>query len=793
MNEKTLRMLEFDKVLERLAEYAAFPISAELARRLRPTTSLEKARHRQTLTREARLLLSIQSDVSIGGARDVRAPVDLAARGGVLDPADLLAIKNTLIAARTLGRTLEHHADLTPNLGEIGARLTPPAGMVDAISRVLSENGEVLDSASTRLSAIRNELKTAHQRLLAKLEHMINDPQIAPMLQEAIITQRSGRYVIPLRAEFKGRIRSLIHDQSSSGATLFIEPLAVVDLNNRYHELQLEERDEVRRILTALSAQVGECAVQIQDILAALGELDLALMCARYADDLRAAEPELVEVHPTAQHPGTTLHLFQARHPLLPPENVVPVDVVLDQHTFGLVITGPNTGGKTVTLKTVGLMVLMAQCGLHLPVQSGSALSVFRNVFADIGDEQSIEQSLSTFSGHIHNIVRILRFADRTSLILLDELGAGTDPQEGSALARALLAYLVQRRVTCLVATHYPELKAFAHATPGITNASMEFDLQTLRPTYRLLMGLPGRSNALLIAERLGMPKEVLETARAALNPQDLRAEDLLDEIHRQRNLAEQARRAAEQDRREAERLRAELEQRLEKIENERQAILEETHRKSKEELAALRNELEELRRELRRAHQPLQMLKPLQEQMEALEVVVEQASQRHRSEKAKVRPLQIGDRVRLRALDKVGQITDMDEDGLEVQIGALRVRAKKEDIQSTDEDEIEVPSLLGWSAESDAPRAVMLRPSPGIELDIRGKRADDALDELERYLEQAYLAGLPYVRIIHGKGTGRLRQVIRQALERSSYVERWEIGLENEGGEGVTVAHLKS
>ncbi len=792
MNEKTLRTLEFDKVLERLAGYAAFPISAELARRLRPTTSLEKARYRQTLTREARLLLSIQSDVSIGGARDVRVPVDLAARGGVLDPVDLLAVKNTLVAARTLGRTLEHHAERVPHMAEIGRRLPPPAGVVDAISRALSESGEVLDSASTRLAAIRSELKVAHQRLLAKLEHMINDPQVAPMLQEAIITQRSGRYVIPLRAEFKGRIHSLIHDQSASGATLFIEPLAVVDLNNQYHELQLEERDEVRRILTALSNLIGEHAARIQDILAALGELDLTLMCARYADDLRAAEPELVEIRPTAKHPGTTIRLLQARHPLLSPESVVPVDVVLDQANFGLVITGPNTGGKTVTLKTVGLMVLMAQCGLHLPVQSGSALSVFRNVFADIGDEQSIEQSLSTFSGHIHNIVRILRFADRTSLVLLDELGAGTDPQEGSALARALLAYLIQRRITCLVATHYPELKAFAHTTPGITNASMEFDLQTLRPTYRLLMGLPGRSNALLIAERLGMPKEVLETARSALDPQDLRAEDLLDEIHRQRNLAQQARRTAEQAQREAEKLRAELEKRLEQIEDERQSVLEEAHRKSEEELAALREEIETLRRELKRARQPLEVLKPLQEQVEALETVVEQAPPRRRHVKARSRPLQIGDRVRLRTLDKVGLITDMDEDELEVQIGALRVRAKKEDIQSTDENEPETPTILRRTIESAAPQAIVLRPSPGVELDVRGQRADDALDELERYLEQAYLAGLPYVRIIHGKGTGRLRQVIRQALDRSSYVERWEIGLESEGGEGVTVAHFK-
>ncbi len=792
MNEKTFHTLEFDKVLERLAEYAAFPISAELARRLRPTTNLEKARYRQTLTREACLLLSLCADISIAGAQDVRMPLEMAARGGVLEPSELLAIKNTLIVARTLGRTLEHYAARVPHLAEIGKNLPPPLGVVEAISRTLAENGEVLDSASIRLAAIRNELKVAHQRLLARLEHMINDPKVAPMLQEPIITQRSERYVIPLRAEFKGRIRALIHDQSSSGATLFIEPLSVVDLNNQVHELQLEERDEVRRILMALSNLIGEHAAPMRDILSALGELDLAVMCAHYANDLHAAEPELVEVHPTSQHPGITLRLLQARHPLLPAESVVPVDVVLDRETFGLVLTGPNTGGKTVTLKTVGLLVLMAQCGLHLPVQSGSALSLFRNVFADIGDEQSIEQSLSTFSGHIHNIVHILRFADRRSLVLLDELGAGTDPQEGSALARALLAYLVQRRIPFLVATHYPELKAFAHNTPGIINASMEFDLQTLRPTYHLLMGLPGRSNALLIAERLGMPQEVLEAARAALNPQDLQTEDLLDEIHRQRNLAQEARRAAEIAQQEAEKIRSELEQRSETIEQEREMILEETRRKGEEELAGLHEELEALRRELKRARQPLEVLKPLQEQLEATEVRLEQVMQ-SRPAGVATRSLQVGDRVHLRALNKVGVITNVDEDELEVQIGALRVRAKKEDIQGATEDKVEAPLPTRRTMEPTTPQTVVLRPSPGIELDLRGQRADDALDTLERYLEQAYLAGLPYVRIVHGKGTGRLRQIIRQALSASPQVERWENGLDNEGGEGVTVVHLKS
>ncbi len=435
---------------------------------------------------------------------------------------------------------------------------------------------------------------------MTRLERMVNDPHTAPMLQEGIITQRNGRYVIPLRAEFKGRVRSIVHDQSSSGATLFVEPLAVVDLNNQWHELQLAERDEERRILAELSSTVGAFAERITQNVQALAEFDLALVCAKYADDLRATEPVLVPIKNRRDlHPGTTVKLYQARHPLLDPATVVPIDVDLDEQTFVMVITGPNTGGKTVTLKTVGLLALMAQSGLHIPAQSGSALSIFREIYADIGDEQSIEQSLSTFSGHITNIIRILLRANAHSLVLLDELGAGTDPQEGSALARAILAHLIERRITCLVATHYPELKAFAHATPGVINASMEFDLQTLRPTYHLTLGLPGRSNALAIAERLGLPSEIIEAARGTLDPNDLRAEDLLDEIHHQRDIARKARSAADRLRSESENMRAELARRLEKIEDERQKVLARARAEAEKELQELRGELDDVRRQL--------------------------------------------------------------------------------------------------------------------------------------------------------------------------------------------------
>ncbi len=804
MDEKTVLTLEYGKVLERLVGYASFSASAELGRALRPTQQPEEALNRQALTREARRLLSVNDMVGVGGAHDVRPLAELARRGGVLNAGELLDIKNTLIAARELWRAIEKVGEEYPHILQLAQALPPPGGVVDVISRTVSERGEVLDGASSQLASIRSELKVAHERLLSRLERMINDPKTAPMLQEAIITQRNGRYVIPLRADFKGRVRSIVHDQSASGATLFVEPLVVVDLNNRWHELQLAERDEVRRILAEVSAQVGQHGEAIAACVLALAQIDLALMCAKYADDLHASEPELVLFKKPApeDHPGSTIRLYQARHPLLDPETVVPIDVVLDERTFALVITGPNTGGKTVTLKTVGLLVLMAQSGLHIPAQSGSALTIFRNVYADIGDEQSIEQSLSTFSGHITNIVRILMRANAHTLVLLDELGAGTDPQEGASLARAILAHLLERRITCLVATHYPELKAYAHATPGVVNASMEFNLQTLRPSYHLTIGLPGRSNALAIAERLGLPKAIIQAARATLDPNDLRAEDLLDEIHHQRDLARQARSAADRARNEAERTRNELSRRLEKVEDERRAILEKAQNDARAELADVQRQLDELRRSLARARQPVEALKSMQEQVETLQEEVQTPVERQQHIAAAApRKLRLGERVRLRSLNMEGVVRSIGESEIEVQLGALRVRARLDDVQRGGEPLEEAspeppatrPAASRPHSEAQPARqnGAVFRESPGMELDLRGQRAEDAVDAMERYLENAYLTGLPFVRIIHGRGTGRLRQVIREALRQSPHVANFASGEENEGGDGVTVARL--
>lgn len=793
MDDKTLEILEFSKVRSRLAGFAAFSASQELAFALKPTRSLEEARRRQAVTTEAVRLLSVSDSTGIGGSVDIRPLANLAGRGGILTPEELLSIKTTLIAARELSRQFEHAALEYPLLKQIAEPLSPGLGLVDAISRCISERGEVMDQASERLSSIRREVKIAHERLMAKLDRMVNDSKLAPMLQEGIVTQRNGRYVIPLRADYKGRIKAIVHDQSASGATLFVEPLVTVDLNNHWQEQILLEEEEVRRVLAELSMQVGTNAEQLIQIVQSLAELDFALMCARYAQTLRAVEPILTafEQGKADQHPGSVVKLRQARHPLLDSEIVVPIDLLLDEKTFALVITGPNTGGKTVTLKTLGLLVLMAQSGLHLPVQSGSEITVFPKVFADIGDEQSIEQSLSTFSGHIRNIVHILKHADRASLVLLDELGAGTDPQEGAALARAILSNLIQRGITCLIATHYPELKAFAHSTPGAMNASMEFDVKSLRPSYRLNIGLPGRSNALLIAEKIGLPTEIIAEARSLASEADIHAEDLLDEIHAQRDLVRVDRESAAEMRMQADQRVKELEARLSRIEDERRNILENARIEAENRVTDLERELAELRKELSRARQPVDALQKTHAVLEEIRAKVEKPEERKQEFSPVQSGLRLGEKVRVRSIGMEGVICGISADDVEVQVGSMRIRSRLSEIErridqtTTTNQPPEIPDRSYTGVGSS------LAPSPGMQIDLRGQRAEEALLALDRYVESAYLAGMPYIRIIHGKGTGRLRQVLRDALRESPHISRWDDGLRTEGGEGVTVAYL--
>jgi len=835
MNEKTLQVLDYFKVLERLAEYCSFPVSVEKGKALRPTNDIYDARRRLLETSEAVNLLESNINITIGGARDVREAVDLASHGGVLDPADILDIKYTLVSSRTLARTFERLADQYPHMADIATQLPPPLGIIDAATRAISDRGDILDSASKKLSDIRRDLRIVHDRLLSKLQKMVTNSKVNQFLQESLVTLRDGRYVLPLRSEFKGRIKSIVHDQSASGATLFVEPLGVVEMNNQHRELQLSERDEERRILAEISGLIGQHANEILHTVEIIAEIDWVLARGKYAQDLNAIEPKLhpipdrktlnsnrsyngiqpeIDKIPETNHPGTVIKFYQGRHPLLDPTSlamgvteVVPIDVELDDQTYALVITGPNTGGKTVTLKTVGLLALMAQSGLHIPAMPGAEISVFSQIFADIGDEQSIEQSLSTFSGHINNIIQILENANQRSLVILDELGAGTDPQEGAALARAILVHFLERGVTTLVTTHHPELKAFAYAVPGATNASMEFDLDTLRPTFQLSIGLPGRSNALAIAERLGLPTSIISEARRELSPDEMRAEDLLAEIHRQRELSQKARKATELARKNAEVLRAELIERLEEIELERRKIIEEARTEAENQIRKLEEEIENVRKTLSRAHQPVDSLLSIEEKIHEMEEDFTRPVERHELDiihnlidfpEHEKRNICLGDNVRLRSLGAQGIITAMTESEAEVQVGVLRVRTRMDELelvgyaeQSKKDDTLTKENQLTQVISGAVPAKAGLFDSPGIELDLRGKRSDEAETALENYLDAAFMARLPFVRVIHGKGTGKLRQAVRQALNGHPHVRSFETGGEKEGGEGVTIIKL--
>lgn len=808
MDSKTLNVLEYPKILDKLAGFCDFSASMELARQLEPTDSYDLAVSRLAETTEARKLLSIQ-DVSIGAAHDIRQAADLAARSGVLDPHMLLDVKSTLISCRELKKAFDKKESEYPCLFQIVVGLPDSHGIVDAISRVLSERGEVLDSASVKLADIRRNLRIAHDRLMSRLQKYVTDSKTVSMLQESIITQRDGRYVIPLRAEFKGKIKAIVHDQSSSGATLFVEPLPIVEANNEIRELQLAERDEERRILAEVSALVGAHASELKYGIENLAVLDLAFAKAKYADDLRASEPLLKE---PAKVKGNALSssnvqksddlrlstfdlkLIQARHPLLDSETVVPIDVDPREGTRAIVITGPNTGGKTVSLKTVGLLVVMAQSGLHISAQSGSELPFFKSVYADIGDEQSIEQSLSTFSGHITNIIRILKVIDHRSLVIFDELGSGTDPQEGAAIARAILSHLLEVGCMTLVATHYPELKTFAHSTEGVVNASLEFDIKTLRPTYKLTIGLPGRSNALAIAQKLGLPQSIIESARAEINPLDLRADKLLDDIRKERNRTSREREKLEKQRARLEAQNADLAKRLEKIEDERRETLAKARAEGELEVAILKRNIDSLKSQLKKASQPLQAIKAIEEKMEKMEEKVEQPVERQMSKvEVQTGAVKLGEKVTVSTLNADGVVTALGEADAEVQIGTIRVRAKLSDLIRKSTGEAVESKVKSQKSSDPRPSTLDSKKSPGMEVDLRGLMSEDALDKMERYLEQAYLAGLPWVRIIHGKGTGKLRQAVRDALRGHSYVKSFEEGGRTEGGEGVTVAKLNA
>src|SRR6266567_1149455 len=601
MHEKSIQTLEFPKILAKVAQEAAFSASKDLVMGLEPTPDLEEAHRRLAYTTEASHLIDLHSDASVRGAHDVRPLLARAAREGVLTPGDLLQVLATTQSAIYVARLLEKlDPDVFPLLRRLGADMPQRPQVVRRIEETISEEGEILDTASPTLHKLRFDIRGANQRLQERLRTLVNE--FGSALQEHLITMRNDRYVLPVKAESRGQVRGIVHDQSASGATVFIEPMVVVELNNKLKQLQIEERQEIERILRVLSLEIGREAETLKVAVELLAEFDLHLAKARYGRMTRSTEPRL-------NNEGR-IDLREARHPLLT-GRVVPINFHLGREFFMVVITGPNTGGKTVALKTVGLLTLMAQAGLHIPAEEASELAVFEEVFADIGDEQSIEQSLSTFSSHMSRIIEILRSIEEEvksatpeirgklseslvgkqesrqlrALVLLDELGAGTDPSEGSALARAILTYLLERHVTTVATTHYSELKAFAHEQPGVANASVEFDVETLSPTYRLSIGLPGRSNALAIASRLGLDVGIIERAREFLGSAGVRMENLLEGLQAERKAAEDERFHLSMERAEFEYQRKQLEQARHKLEEQRIQVLNEARAQARREL----------------------------------------------------------------------------------------------------------------------------------------------------------------------------------------------------------------
>lgn len=785
MEFDSLRPLEFGQVRAQLAAHTSFSASEELARNLVPSDDANTVKTLQQETTEARAILDQQPQLSIGSARDVRSLTRIARVGGMIQAFEFLDLRGTLLSARQLRRSILRVSEAFPRLAFIAASLSDAPKLIDEIGRVFNDNGEIDNNASPELARIRRELAIAQRRVMDRLQNIITSSQYAKYLQEAIITQRDGRYVVPVRAEAKGRINGIVHDTSASGATLFIEPLAVVELGNRVRELSIQEQREIDRILRELTIMVGEHADAIDYTVETLAQLDLAFAKAKYSAQIRAIPP-IIDTGSREQ--PAYLELIQARHPLLNPETVVPTSLELQRAFSILIITGPNTGGKTVTLKTVGLLALMAQSGLHVPAEQGSRLPVYSGVFADIGDEQSIAQSLSTFSGHLKNIISILAAADSKSLLLFDELGAGTDPVEGAALARAIVEHLLENKIPGMIATHYPELKAFAHTTPGVQNASMEFDIETLAPTYRLILGIPGRSNAFAIATRLGLSRELVERARANVGKSDVELETLLTQLKKSREetTREQSRAAAAREN--MERAAKQARRELSDTQRQRSELLRQTREQARAELDAMRAELSRLKREWRDGGLNRDAVKRAESDLEALtdaSNALQAPPLPRRTEPAQRRErILVGDSVYVPTLNQYGQIVGIGSD-LVVQIGSFRMNLSPDQVDlqpraATPQKPVEHTSVVLPDAES-----------PGMEVHLRGMRAEDALDTLEKYLDRALMAGLPYVRVVHGKGTGVLRKLAREFLQSSSLVTSYETAESNEGGEGVTIARL--
>lgn len=793
-------MLEFHKIKDRLKALAATNLGKELADSLRPVTDLHEVRRRQKETTEGRAILSAGRDVSLGGVRDIRSFVERAAIGGTLTPEELLDVSSTLGAAMRLRKFITGLGGEFAILREYAEGITPQPGIVKEIERCIDEYGNVVDHASCELARIRSQIRAVNNRIREKLDSIIKSEQSVRYLQEPIITLRSGRFVVPVKQEARTSVPGIVHDRSQSGQTLFIEPMPIVDLNNELTQLAGKEKEEVERILQKLSFAVSGASVEILDTVSILGAIDFALAKGRLSLDMKAQEPDV-------DNKGY-LRIRQGRHPLLSGD-VVPIDVELGKDFRTLVVTGPNTGGKTVTLKTIGLFALMTLAGLHIPALSGTKVPVFSQVFADIGDEQSIEQSLSTFSSHMTHIVKIMEQADSSSLVLLDELGAGTDPREGAALGVAILKYLHERGASTVVTTHLSELKTFAYEYEGAENASCEFDVETLEPTYRLIMGLPGGSCALAVASRLGLPEEVINTACNYLGEDRIQVDSIIAEMKRTMEELEAEKEEAEKAREEQQRLRQRQEIEVKQIEEARLEILRKAKTEADTMLAQAKADIAAIIKELRKSSQ-LQMSAIDDEARKAREALKEVSERGRpieeelsgqdiaRGEIDSVRPLnpdeiEVGAEVFVGKLGQVGQINWVSGEGddVEVQVGGLKVLVSRKDLYVPEgEDCRKKPSYTGQVYLSPITREKASAVS--MELDVRGHTVEEAIADVDKYLDDVCLAGLKRVRIIHGKGTGALKQAVRKFLKEHPHVDEALPGGLSEGGDGATVVLVR-
>lgn len=772
-----------------LAQRTSFGPSRDLALALNPETSFQRVEMAQRDTTQARQLLDKVGEVNTGGLRDIRDTLAQLSLGRLLSPGDYLLLRDSLVAMTRLGRYLRQLPDEYPTFIRFGTQIGDFSALVQAITKVFEDSGEVKDTASPALRSIRSQIRINQQRVRDKLSSLISSSEIQKYLQENVVTVRGDRYVIPVKNEHKNSIPGIIHDRSSSGATFFIEPMAVVEINNALRELQLAEAQEVQRIVRELTRLLAGSVSEMEQSLEEVTQADLLLAKGRFSQDLSGVAPKLNQ--------QGRVKLVKAKHPLLGPD-VVPVDIQVGAGFRILVITGPNTGGKTVTLKIFGLLTLMGQTGLHLPAQEGAEISVFDSVFCDIGDEQSIEQSLSTFSGHISNISNILRDLTNRSLILLDELGAGTDPQEGAALAVAILDHLVESECTAVVTTHYSELKTYAFAHPLIENASMEFDSLTLAPTFRVILGLPGKSNALEIATRLGLPKPVIQRAREARVGLQTELDEVLGEIGEELKLTRRAREDLERQRKEAAEYKKKYLSLSEELESKRQGLLVEARREARELVAESRAQLEAAIREVREAASQETMKKGRQKVEEVARRVREAGETSSTNEKKreqKAARLQVGESVYVRSLRTEGVILELNQGKKEalVQAGLLKVTVPFKDLVESSEGSIKQEHEKPTKSVSNITKVISeKRYTVPSEIMVRGMTVEEAWDILDKYLDDAVLAGYDSIRLIHGKGQGILRSVLRQRLKEHTAVRGYEEAAYNQGGSGVTIVYLR-